>query len=80
MESILNFLKSGVTNVCPKVVISSKPEAEALKKASALGIPTKIVSMELKGWDYDKELVSILQKYDVIQKMDLCVWLDICVY
>jgi len=65
MESILNFLKSGVTNVCPKVVISSKPEAEGLKKASALGIPTKIVSMELKGWDYDKELVSILQKYDV---------------
>src|SRR6476620_11033279 len=63
MESILNFLKSGVTNVCPKVVISSKPEAEGLKKASALGIPTKIVSMELKGWDYDKELVSILQKY-----------------
>jgi len=65
MESILNFLKSGVTNVCPKVVISSKPEAEGVKKASALGIPTKIVSMELKGWDYDKELVSILQKYDV---------------
>ena len=65
MESILNFLKSEVTSVCPKVVISSKSEAEGVKKASALGIPTMIVSMELKGWDYDKELVSILQKYDV---------------
>ncbi|HEY7226734.1 MAG TPA: phosphoribosylglycinamide formyltransferase [Nitrososphaeraceae archaeon] len=65
MESILNFLKGEVTNVCPKVVISSKLEAEGLKKASALGIPTMIVSDGLKGWDYDKEIVSILQKYDV---------------
>jgi len=66
MESILNFLKEGAaTNVCPKIVISSKPEAEGLKKASKFGIPTSIVSNKLKGWGYDKEIISVLQKYDV---------------
>src|SRR4249919_3399364 len=66
MESILNFLKEGeVTDVCPKIVISSKPEADGLKKASKFGIPTSIVSNNLKGWDHDKEVVNILQKYDV---------------
>lgn len=66
MESILNFLKEGAaTNVCPKIVISSNPEAEGLKKASKFGIPTSIVSNKLKGWDYDKEIISVLQKYDV---------------
>jgi phosphoribosylglycinamide formyltransferase-1 len=66
MESILNFLKEGAaTNVCPKIVISSKPEAEGLKKASKFGIPTSIVSNKLKGWDYDKEIIRVLQKYDV---------------
>ncbi len=66
MESILNFLKEGAaTNVCPKIVISSKPEVEGLKKASKFGIPTSIVSNKLKGWDYDKEIIRVLQKYDV---------------
>lgn len=66
MESILNFLKEGeVTDVCPKIVISSKQEAEGLKKASKFRIPTSIVSNNLKGWDYDKEIVNILQRYEV---------------
>jgi phosphoribosylglycinamide formyltransferase 1 len=65
MVSILNFLKGAATNVCPKIVISSNPEAEGLKKASKFGIPTSIVSNKLKGWDYDKEIISVLQKYDV---------------
>jgi len=66
MESILNFLNEGAaTNVCPKIVISSNPEAEGLKKASKFGIPTSIVSNKLKGWDYDKEIINVLQKYDV---------------
>jgi phosphoribosylglycinamide formyltransferase-1 len=66
MESILNFLKEGAaTNVCPKIVISSKPEVEGLKKASKFGIPTSMVSNKLKGWDYDKEIINVLQKYDV---------------
>ena len=66
MESILNFLKEGeATNVSPKIVISSKPGVEGLRKASKFGIPTYVVSGKLKGWDYDKEIVSILQKYEV---------------
>src|SRR5437867_5125986 len=66
MESILNYLKEGeVTDPCPKIVISSKTEAEGLKKASKFGIPTSIISNNLKGWDYDKEIVNTLQKYDV---------------
>jgi phosphoribosylglycinamide formyltransferase-1 len=40
MESILNFLKEGATtNVCPKIVISSKPEQKALKRFQNLKFP-----------------------------------------
>jgi phosphoribosylglycinamide formyltransferase 1 len=66
MESILNYLKEGKVNkVCPKIIISSKAEADGLKKALKFGVPTSIVPNNLKGWDYDKEIVKILQKYDV---------------
>lgn len=66
MESILNFLKeNNIADICPKIVISSKPEAEGLKKASKYGVPTRVVSNNSKGWDYDSEIISILQEYDV---------------
>ena len=66
MESILNFLKeNNIADICPKIVISSKPEAEGLKKASKLGVTTRVVSNNSKGWDYDSEIISILQEYDV---------------
>ncbi|MEZ0268861.1 MAG: phosphoribosylglycinamide formyltransferase [Nitrososphaeraceae archaeon] len=66
MESILNFLKeNAIADVCPKIVISSKPEAEGLKKATKFGISTKVVSNNLKGWEYDQEIVNVLQEYDV---------------
>lgn len=66
MESILNFLKeNNIADICPKIVISSKPEAEGLKKASKLGVPTRVVSNNSKGWDYDSEIINILQEYDV---------------
>jgi phosphoribosylglycinamide formyltransferase-1 len=66
MESILNFLKeNNIADICPKIVISSKPEAEGLKKASKLGVPTRVVSNNSKGWDYDSEIISTLQEYDV---------------
>jgi phosphoribosylglycinamide formyltransferase-1 len=66
MESILNFLKeNAIADVCPKIVISSKPEAEGLKKATKFGISTKVVSNNLKGWEYDKEIVNVLQEYEV---------------
>lgn len=66
MESILNFLKeNNIADICPKIVISSKTEAEGLKKASKFGVPTMVVSNNSKGWDYDSEIISILQEYDV---------------
>lgn len=66
MESILNFLKeNAIADVCPKIVISSKPDAVGLKKATKFGIPTKVVSNNLKGWEYDKEIVNVLQEYEV---------------
>lgn len=66
MESILNFLKeNNIADICPKIVISSKTEAEGLKKASKFGVPTRVVSNHSKGWDYDSEIINILQEYDV---------------
>lgn len=66
MESILNFLKeNNIVDICPKIVISSKTEAEGLKKASKFGVPTRVVSNNSKGWDYDSEIINILQEYDV---------------
>jgi phosphoribosylglycinamide formyltransferase-1 len=66
MESILNFLKeNNIADICPKIVISSKPEAEGLKKASKYRVPTRVVSNNSKGWDYDSEIINILQEYDV---------------
>lgn len=66
MESILNFLKeNNIADICPKIVISSKPEADGLKKASKFGVPTRVVSNNSKGWDYDREIINILQEYDV---------------
>jgi phosphoribosylglycinamide formyltransferase, formyltetrahydrofolate-dependent len=66
MESILNFLKVHTTsNISPKIVISSKAEAEGLQKASKFEIPTSTISSNSKGWDYDKEMVKELQEHDV---------------
>lgn len=66
MESILNFLEENkIADICPKIVISSKSEAEGLKKASKFGVPTRVVSNNSKGWEYDSEIINILQEYDV---------------
>jgi len=66
MESILNFLKeNNIADIRPKIVISSKTEAEGLKKASKFGVPTRVVSNNSKGWDYDSEIINILEEYDV---------------
>lgn len=66
MESILNHLNENkITDICPKIIISSKPEAEGLKKAAKFGVPTRIVSNNSKGWEYDSEIINVLQEYDV---------------
>lgn len=68
MAAILSAIKSGnIKNIKPAVVISNRTDAEGLKVASEnFGIATEIVlSQGLKGWDYDKKVISVLKKYDV---------------
>jgi len=68
MASILSAIKSGyIKNVKPAVVLSNRTEAVGLNLAlEKFGISTEIMpSKGLKGWEYDKKVVTILKKYDV---------------
>jgi phosphoribosylglycinamide formyltransferase 1 len=68
MASILSAIKSGnIKNIGTTVVISNRTDAAGLKVAfEDFRIPTEIVLSEgLKGWDYDKKVISVLKKYDV---------------
>jgi phosphoribosylglycinamide formyltransferase 1 len=74
MASILSAIKSGyIKNVKPAVVLSNRTEAVGLNLAlEKFGISTEIMpSKGLKGWEYDKEVVSILKKYDVTSENGL---------
>jgi phosphoribosylglycinamide formyltransferase-1 len=68
MAAILSAIKSGdIKNVKPAVVLSNRNDAAGIKVAmEEFGIPTEIVpSQGLKGWDYDKKVISVLKKHDV---------------
>jgi phosphoribosylglycinamide formyltransferase 1 len=74
MEAIIKSIKRKKIPINPRVVISSKPEAEGLKIAQNLGIKTEVIdSIQVKGdrWEYDKRIISILTKYDVTPKNGL---------
>lgn len=74
MAAILSAIKSGnIKNINPAVVISNRTDAAGLKVAREdFGIPTEIVqSQGLKGWDYDKNVISVLKKYDVRSRYGL---------
>ena len=74
MASILSAIKSGyIKNVKPAVVLSNRTEAVGLNLAlEKFGISTEIMpSKGLKGWEYDKKVVSILKKYDVASENGL---------
>jgi len=74
MAAILSAIKSGkIKNVKPEVVLSNRTDAVGLKIAlEKFGIPTEIVpSGGLKGWDYDKKVISVLRKYDVTSEYGL---------
>ena len=74
MEAILKAVKKHKIPVNPSVVISNKPDALGLGIAQKLGTRTEIVdSQGYKGasWEYDKKLVSVLEKYNVHPKNGL---------
>ncbi|HJS65180.1 MAG TPA: phosphoribosylglycinamide formyltransferase [Nitrososphaeraceae archaeon] len=69
MKAILSSILSGnLKNVNPAVVISNRKDAIGLEVAkNNFNIPTEIVlGNGKKGWDYDKDIVSILRSYNVL--------------
>ena len=72
MEAILRAIeKFKIKDVIPRVVISNKPDAPGLHKAAKMGVPTKVVYNSSRGWDYDKEIVSVLRDHMVNQQNGL---------
>lgn len=68
MNAILSsHANSTLKNVQPCVVISNKDDASGLKIAKEkFGIATEVIlSNGRKGWEYDKEIMSVLKKYHV---------------
>ncbi|MGI0002509.1 MAG: phosphoribosylglycinamide formyltransferase [Nitrososphaeraceae archaeon] len=67
MKSILEAIqKHNLTGVEARVVISDNAQANGLERAREIGVRTEILSHPiLKGWAYDKNLVEVLERYDV---------------
>ena len=71
MEAILKTIKNKKIPIKPAIVISNSSNARGLKIAKKLGVETEIiVSKGFKGnrWDYDKKIITVLQKYGVTPK------------
>lgn len=74
MEAILKSIKRKKIPINPAVIISNKSDAKGLKIAQKLGIKTEVVkSKDFKGsrLDYDKKIISTLEKYGVTPKNGL---------
>jgi phosphoribosylglycinamide formyltransferase-1 len=75
MNAILSAVQEGeIKNVKPSVVISNNPSALGLRSASEIfGVPTKVVlcNNHTKGWDYDKQIVSVLCQHGVTPESGL---------
>ena len=74
MEAILKSIKKNKILINPAVVISNKADAKGLKIAQKLGVKTEVIeSQGIKGpnWDYDKKIVSVLEKSNVTSKNGL---------
>jgi phosphoribosylglycinamide formyltransferase 1 len=67
MKAILQSIStSDLTGVEATVVISNDPQAKGLAIAKEFNVSTEILAnSELKGWEYDKNLFLLLQKYNV---------------
>ena len=71
MEAILKTVKNKKIPIVSSVVISNNPNARGLRIAKKLGIQTEVLpSKGFNGtrWDYDKKIITILQKYGVTPK------------
>ena len=74
MEAILKSIKRKKIRINPAVVIANKPDAAGLKIAKRLGVKTEVVdSSDYKGKrvEYDKKVISVLNKYGVTPKNGL---------
>ena len=68
MKAILKSVKKNRLPVNAVVVISNKANAKGLQVAQKFGVKMEVIeSAGIKGpsWDYDKKIVSALQKYNV---------------
>ena len=74
MEAILKSIKRKKIPINPAIIISNKSDAKGLKIAQRLGIKTEVIeSKDFKGSrsDYDKKIISTLEKYGVTPKNGL---------
>ncbi len=74
MESILKSVRKNKIPIKPAVVISNMSDVKGIKIAQKLGVKTEVIeSQGIKGanWDYDKKIVTVLEKYDVTPKNGL---------
>ncbi|MGH9911077.1 MAG: phosphoribosylglycinamide formyltransferase [Nitrososphaeraceae archaeon] len=68
MDAILTAIKQGhMPQAQPVLVLSNLPEARGLTIArEKFGLHTEVlVSNDLKGWEYDKNVMTLLQKYEI---------------
>jgi len=74
MESILKAIKRKKIPINPSIIISNKSDAKGLKIAQKMGIKTEVIeSKNFNGsrWEYDKKIVSTLEKNGVTPKNGL---------
>jgi phosphoribosylglycinamide formyltransferase-1 len=68
MDAILTATRQGqMPQAQPVLVLSNLPEARGLTIArEKFGLHTEVlVSNDLKGWKYDKNVMTLLQKYEI---------------
>lgn len=68
MDAILTAIRQGhMPRAQPVLVLSNLPEALGLTIArEKFGLHTEVlVSNDLKGWEYDKNVMTLLQKYEI---------------
>ena len=66
LQAIIVSLSQGkIINCQLSVVISNKPGVFALERAANAGIPCEVVSKKVHGDNFEQELISVLQRYDI---------------